>query len=74
MSVIRPFVKTPEQGAQTTIYCAVDEKLEKESGKYYSDCAVKEPSKNAKNIEDAEKLWNISWKLVGLNENYNPFK
>ena len=29
------FFKTTSRGAQTTIYCAVDESLEKETGKYY---------------------------------------
>lgn len=67
-------MKTPEQGAQTTIYCAVDENAAKESGLYYSDCAVKVPSKNAQNAEDAKKLWDVSWKIVGLEENYDPFK
>lgn len=28
--------KTPEEGAQTTIYCAVDETLTSKSRKYYS--------------------------------------
>lgn len=32
---LRPFSKTPEQGAQTTIYCAVDEKAAAETGLYY---------------------------------------
>jgi hypothetical protein len=26
---------TPRQGAQTTVYCAVDEKIAEESGLYY---------------------------------------
>ncbi|XP_076261461.1 retinol dehydrogenase 11-like [Rhynchophorus ferrugineus] len=67
-------IKTPEQGAQTTIYCSVDEKCANESGLYYSDCAVKTPSKAAQNSEDAEKLWVESLKLVGLPDNYNPFE
>ena len=31
----RPFLKTPEQGAQTTIHCAIDEQAGNESGLYY---------------------------------------
>ncbi|KAJ8926906.1 hypothetical protein NQ314_020758 [Rhamnusium bicolor] len=73
MKLIAPFfLKTPEQGSQTTIYCAVDEKCANETGLYYAECAVKEPSENAKNVEDAKKLWDISLKLVGL-EDYDPF-
>lgn len=34
-SLINPLMKTPEQGAQTTIYCAIDENAGKESGLYY---------------------------------------
>lgn len=33
---MRPFLKNPEQGAQTTIYCAVDEKAADETGLYYA--------------------------------------
>lgn len=32
---VQPFSKNPEQGAQTTIYCSVDEKLANETGLYY---------------------------------------
>lgn len=73
VKVMGIFIKTPEQGAQTTIYCAVDENAAKETGLYYSECKVTEPSAKAKNMEDAKKLWNVSLKLVGLDENYNPF-
>lgn len=73
-SVMRYFFKTPEQGAQTTIYCAVDENLANESGNYYAECAIKEPWAQAKSVEDAEKLWEASWKLVGLDGSYDPFK
>ncbi|XP_030756000.1 retinol dehydrogenase 13-like [Sitophilus oryzae] len=65
-------IKTPEQGAQTSIYCSVDEKCANESGLYYSECAVKTPAKAALNEEDAKRLWNESLKLVGLSEDYNP--
>ncbi len=33
------FLKTPWQGAQTTIYCAVDESLQNTSGLYYRSVA-----------------------------------
>jgi len=32
---LRPILKNPEQGAQTTIYCSVDEKAADETGLYY---------------------------------------
>jgi len=58
--------KTPEQGAQTTIYCAVAEEMKGVSGKYLADCAIKEPSKGAQDDDAARKLWDLSLELVGL--------
>jgi hypothetical protein len=34
-NVLVYFIKTPEQGAQTTIYCAVSEETGRETGLYY---------------------------------------
>jgi hypothetical protein len=60
------FTKSCIQGAQTTIYCAVDETLAETTGKYYKDCAEVRPYPQAENDEDASKLWTLSEKLVGL--------
>ncbi|KAL0156829.1 hypothetical protein M9458_048075, partial [Cirrhinus mrigala] len=35
VKVFSPFTKTTIQGAQTTIYCAVEPKLDNETGGYY---------------------------------------
>ncbi|XP_073961664.1 retinol dehydrogenase 12-like isoform X2 [Choristoneura fumiferana] len=70
--MLAAFLKTPEQGAQTTIYCSVDEKCAGETGLYYSDCVVKAASAKAQNDEYAERLWKNSMELVGLKD-YNPF-
>ncbi|XP_019643816.1 PREDICTED: retinol dehydrogenase 13-like [Branchiostoma belcheri] len=60
------FGKTPQQGAQTTIHCAVSEGLETSSGLYFTDCAPKEPIPEAKDEAVAKKLWELSEKMVGL--------
>ena len=60
--------KTPFHGAQTTIYCCVEDKIEGESGYYYESCTRTNPSRDAQNEESAKKLWEISEKLVGLKE------
>ena len=64
--LIYPFIKTPESGAQTSIFCAVDESLDSESGLYYSDCAAKTPEPQALSDEDARRLWDLSEELTGL--------
>lgn len=62
-------MKTPVQGAQTTIHCAVDRKLDTTTGVYFSDCRPKKLLPHALNEQDAEKLWQISEKLCNLNNN-----
>lgn len=74
VKIFKWFIRTPEQGAQTTIYCALDESVAKESGYYYSNCARSNTIKKAESVEDAKKLWNVSLNLVGLKEDYDPFK
>ena len=59
-------IKSPKHGTQTTLYCCLDESIEKESGKYYDNCASKEPKDKCLNEEDQERLWSLSQDLVGL--------
>lgn len=58
------FVKTPLQGAQTSIRVAVDPALETVSGKYFSDCKETKPSAAAQVEADAKRLWEISEKIT----------
>ena len=59
-------VKTPFNGAQTTIYCAVDKNVENDTGKYYSDCEEKQPKPSARIEKEQEKLWHLSALATGL--------
>ena len=61
-----PFIKTPESGAQTTIFCAVDESVADQTGLYYSDCCITKEAPQALSDDDAKKLWEISEKLTGV--------
>ncbi|XP_015257813.1 PREDICTED: retinol dehydrogenase 13-like [Cyprinodon variegatus] len=65
-SVAMMIVKSPWEGAQTTIYCAVEESLANESGLYYSDCARKKPAAPALDDAAAKRLWELSASMVGL--------
>ncbi|KAM6466793.1 retinol dehydrogenase 12-like isoform 1-T3 [Liasis olivaceus] len=60
------FLKTPLQGSQTSIYCAVAEELETVSGKYFSDCKPARVASQGRNDETAKKLWNVSCELLGI--------
>ncbi|XP_054477189.1 retinol dehydrogenase 13 [Anoplopoma fimbria] len=67
--ILKPFlmlIKNPYEGAQTSIYCAVDESQANVSGLYYSDCAPKKPAPQALDDAAAKKLWDLSACMVGL--------
>lgn len=66
LSLAKPLIKTVASGAQTSIYCAVDESISGVSGRYYSDCAEKRPKPQGESVEDAKRLWQVSERLTGL--------
>jgi retinol dehydrogenase-12 len=64
-SIIKRRMLTTEQGAKTSVYCATSPAVAGESGLYYDDCQVKEPSPVA-TPELAELLWKHSSEWTGL--------
>jgi NAD(P)-dependent dehydrogenase (short-subunit alcohol dehydrogenase family) len=58
-ALMKVFMKSNEEGAKTTLYCATSPEVAKASGRYYDDCAEKEPSKVATPELGAE-LWKRS--------------
>ncbi|KAM9320825.1 retinol dehydrogenase 14 [Gastrophryne carolinensis] len=60
------FFKTPEEGAQTSVYLACSPKVEGVSGKYFGDCHEEELLPKAMDDLVARKLWDISEIMVGL--------
>ncbi|XP_061602224.1 dehydrogenase/reductase SDR family member 13-like [Cololabis saira] len=60
------FFKDTIQGCQTTVHCAVQEDIEALSGRYFSNCAVREVYAKAKDDVVANKLWELSERLCGL--------
>lgn len=52
------------QGAETTLYAALSPELQDLNGLYFEDCAVKEPSKISMNLDDQERLWEITRGLL----------
>nr|XP_046245287.1 dehydrogenase/reductase SDR family member 13-like [Scatophagus argus] len=60
------FFKNTVQGAQTTLHCALQEGIEPLSGRYFSNCTVREVYAKAKDDAAAKKLWELSERLCGL--------
>jgi len=59
---------SPFLGAQTTMYCALDENIKADSGWYFSNCTKMKLYRRALNEEDAAKLWKMSCDLVGIKD------
>lgn len=66
--LMKRFMLTAEEGAQTQIRCAAAPELANETGRYYQDCAGKEPSPVAKDAALSRELWRRSAEWVGLPE------
>jgi NAD(P)-dependent dehydrogenase (short-subunit alcohol dehydrogenase family) len=62
----RLFMISPQEGAKTSVYLASSAEVAGTSGGYYSDCRPAQPTAEAMSDADAERLWSISAKLVGL--------
>lgn len=61
-------MRTPEDGAQTSIYVATSPEIEGQTGLYFSDSRPISPAKVAQDDDAARRLWAVSAELVGLSE------
>ncbi|KAJ8308180.1 hypothetical protein KUTeg_013054 [Tegillarca granosa] len=62
------FMKTVEDGAQTTLFCAVADMCGKLSGKLFKECAPHAFVDSVKELELREKLWKETLKWTGIKE------
>jgi len=62
----RPFLLSPERGADTIVYLASSPDVAGETGGYYVKRQRREPSAAARDDAAARKLWDISEQLTGL--------
>ena len=66
--LVTGLLKTPEEGAATTLFVASDPSVRGRSGRYFADCREREPAKSATSIEDARRLWALSERMVDLRD------
>ncbi len=62
--ILRPFFRSPLKGAASIVYLATkdDNGI---TGEYFVDCKIAKSSSYSKNLQEAQKLWNLSEELVG---------
>ena len=65
------FMKSPEQGAATSIYLAESPDVEGVSGSYFANCREKQAAAHAVDGPTAGRLWEVSETLVGFRYDFS---
>jgi len=55
--LLKPFFRTPERGAKTSIYLCSSEEVAHISGEYFVDCKPRKPKPWARDDAAADRLW-----------------
>jgi NAD(P)-dependent dehydrogenase (short-subunit alcohol dehydrogenase family) len=66
LPLVRPFMKTPEEGAATSIYLASSPEVASVTGQYFANSRPKRSSTASYNRDLAARLWEASAALVGI--------
>jgi len=64
--LFKPFFKSPEKGAATTLYLASSPEVQNITGKYFVNKKITPSSPQSQDIELAKRLWDVSRKLAKL--------
>src|SRR5262249_23808133 len=64
LSVVWPFMKTPEQAAEALLYLASSPDLVGVNGKCFAGTKESAPAKAAYDVAAAERVWHISTQLT----------
>lgn len=62
--LLKPFFKTPLQGAQTTLYVALAKELQGVTGQYFADCKPSRLKPWAQDKAAAQRLWQLSEAMI----------
>jgi len=65
-AVVPLIARSPEKGAETSIYLASSPEVQSITGKYFVDCKVTQPAAQATVRAVAKKLWDVSAEMVRL--------
>ena len=64
--IAKPFMRSSEKGAETSIYLCSSSNVSDISGKYFYNCKLAKTTKWAQSQDDADRLWDLSKNLTGL--------
>ena len=64
--LLKPFFRSPQEGAATSIYLCSSDEVSGVSGKYYIDCKPAQPKPWALDEEAGAQLWRVTEESVGF--------
>jgi hypothetical protein len=65
---MRMFLKTLDEGIQTTLFVSLSTSLNNVSGEYFRNCKIGKPHKNVQKMDWQKMMFEESVKIVGLTE------
>jgi NAD(P)-dependent dehydrogenase (short-subunit alcohol dehydrogenase family) len=65
-TLLRPFFRTPAQGAATSLHVASSPALDGVTGKYFMNCRERRSSSVSYDPELARRLWEVSARMTGV--------
>lgn len=64
--LLKPFFRTPEKGAQTSIYLCCSDEVADITGEYFVDCKPRKPKPWARDDAAAERLWQYTEECLDI--------
>lgn len=66
LALVKPFLRSAERGAETSVYLATSDEVSKTTGEYFYDCKPKKTKRSARDRAQAHELWVLSEQLVAV--------
>jgi NAD(P)-dependent dehydrogenase (short-subunit alcohol dehydrogenase family) len=70
LPAVRPFMRSPEQGAATSVHLASSPEVEGLSGRYFVRSRPKRSARRTYDEQVARRLWDVSSRLTGLGSSH----
>ena len=64
--IAKPFIRSPEKGAESSVYLCSSPEVSNTTGEYFYNCKIEKTTKWARSEEDADRLWLLSRELTGI--------
>jgi retinol dehydrogenase-14 len=72
--VVRPFMRSPKKGADTSVYLASSSAVEGVSGRYFVNRKTTKSEESSYDEATTDRLWQVSGDLVGIPADTTPIR